>query len=138
MHFITAENDSAMHTVHHDLAILFMPDGEPKALLSKAGMHVEVGNYEDACAIYREMYANVDDTETKYQPYVINNYGKSPTHHSPITFVHGRLRGDQFMFLPCLQFMLRVCSLSLECFLQLRATHSTVWIFGIGKWPPSN
>lgn len=76
-----------MSRVHHELAIAYMPVGEPKALLSKAAMYVELGQYEEACEIYRDMYASVDDMRAHYQPYVLNNYGTNtcarytPVHH---------------------------------------------------------
>ena len=62
--------------MHHDLAIAYMPDGEPKALLCKAAMYVEVGKYEDACEIYADMFAAIDDIGAQYQPYVLNNHGE--------------------------------------------------------------
>mmetsp|Transcript_4363 Transcript_4363/g.7448 ORF Transcript_4363/g.7448 Transcript_4363/m.7448 type:complete len:137 (-) Transcript_4363:98-508(-) len=63
-----------MSTVHHDLAIAHMPDGEPKALLCSAAMYVEVGRLEEGCTIYRDMFLTADDLEAQYRPYVLNNY----------------------------------------------------------------
>ena len=65
-----------MSRIHHDLAISYMPDDEPKALLCTAAMYVEVGRLEEGCVIYREMYKTVDEMEAQYRPYVLNNYGK--------------------------------------------------------------
>jgi hypothetical protein len=70
------ENDKEMSRIHHDLAISYMPDDEPKALLCTAAMYVEVGRLEEGCVIYREMYKTVDEMEAQYRPYVLNNYGK--------------------------------------------------------------
>ena len=69
-----------MAGVHHDFAIAYKPVGEPKALLSKAALCVEVGKIEDACEIYRDMFTAVDDLAALYQPYVLNNYGRQASH----------------------------------------------------------
>ena len=64
-----------MSRVHHDLSILYMPDEEPKSKLCKAAMYIEVKQFEEACAIYHEMYHGMEELELIYQPYVLNNQG---------------------------------------------------------------
>jgi hypothetical protein len=77
---VVTDKNKEMSSVHHELAILYMPDHEPKALLCKAAMYVESEQYEAACDIYQGLFLSIDDIGAHYQPYVLNNHGERNLH----------------------------------------------------------